>query len=70
MKRSFFKKLGIIASMITILLSAAWMTTDPARAGQAHMNYRLKWLFNASVVGDLYADVHGFFYSPGPGCHR
>ena len=23
--------------------------------------YRLKWLFNASVVGDLYADVHGAF---------
>ncbi len=65
MKRSFFKKLGIIASMITILLSAAWMTADPARAGQTHMNYRLKWLFNASVVGDLYADVHGFFTAQG-----
>jgi NitT/TauT family transport system substrate-binding protein len=23
--------------------------------------YRLKWLFNTSVVGDLYADVHGAF---------
>ncbi|MFH0997973.1 MAG: ABC transporter substrate-binding protein [Pseudomonadota bacterium] len=25
------------------------------------MVYRLKWLFNTSVVGDLYADVHGAF---------
>ena len=25
------------------------------------LNYRLKWLFNASVVGDIYADVHGLF---------
>lgn len=29
------------------------------------LNYRLKWLFNASVVGDLYADVHGFFKKKG-----
>ncbi len=27
--------------------------------------YRLKWLFNASVVGDLYADVHGAFAKRG-----
>jgi NitT/TauT family transport system substrate-binding protein len=25
------------------------------------VTYRLKWLFNTSVVGDLYADVHGAF---------
>jgi NitT/TauT family transport system substrate-binding protein len=25
------------------------------------VTYRLKWLFNTSVVGDLYADVHGIF---------
>jgi len=25
------------------------------------VSYRLKWLFNASVAGDMYADVHGFF---------
>lgn len=27
--------------------------------------YRLKWLFNTSVVGDLYADVHGAFSRQG-----
>ena len=27
--------------------------------------YRLKWLFNTSVVGDLYADVHGAFARQG-----
>jgi NitT/TauT family transport system substrate-binding protein len=27
--------------------------------------YRLKWLFNASVVGDIYADVHGYFEKAG-----
>ncbi len=25
------------------------------------VNYRLKWLFNISVVGDLWADAHGHF---------
>lgn len=27
----------------------------------AELNYRLKWVYNTSVVGDLYADVHGIF---------
>jgi NitT/TauT family transport system substrate-binding protein len=29
------------------------------------LDYRLKWLFNASVAGDMYADVHGFFAAEG-----
>jgi NitT/TauT family transport system substrate-binding protein len=29
------------------------------------VNYRLKWLFNTSVVGDLYADTNGFFKNKG-----
>ncbi len=29
------------------------------------LNYRLKWLFNTSVVGDLYALDHGFFERAG-----
>lgn len=29
------------------------------------MTYRLKWLFNVSVVGDLYADAHGIFADRG-----
>ncbi len=29
------------------------------------INYRLKWLFNTSVVGDLYADVQGGFDAAG-----
>jgi NitT/TauT family transport system substrate-binding protein len=27
--------------------------------------YRLKWLFNASVIGDIYADAHGYFKEAG-----
>ncbi len=29
------------------------------------VSYRLKWLFNTSVVGDLYANVHGAFAKQG-----
>lgn len=29
------------------------------------VSYRLKWLFNTSVAGDIYADVHGFFVGEG-----
>jgi len=29
--------------------------------GLEEVTYRLKWLFNISVVGDLYTDVHGIF---------
>ncbi len=29
------------------------------------VTYRLKWLFNASVIGDIYADVHGHFKAQG-----
>jgi len=29
------------------------------------VTYRLKWLFNTSVVGDLYADAHQFFAAEG-----
>ncbi|HEX5681411.1 MAG TPA: ABC transporter substrate-binding protein [Desulfobacterales bacterium] len=29
------------------------------------VNYRLKWLYNVSVVGDLYADVYGHFAENG-----
>ncbi len=29
------------------------------------VSYRLKWLFNTSVAGDIYADVNGFFAGEG-----
>ncbi len=32
---------------------------------EQEVNYRLKWLFNVSVVGDLYADVQGIFARQG-----
>jgi NitT/TauT family transport system substrate-binding protein len=37
----------------------------PAASGAEKLTYRLKWLFNTSVVGDLYADVQGDFSAAG-----
>lgn len=55
--------------------SMVWMLTasvllligaSPRNArGAQEMNYRLKWLYNVSTVGDLYADVEGFFQKNG-----
>lgn len=41
------------------------MSTTAELHAAEHANYRLKWIFNASVLGDLYADVHGFFAQQG-----
>ncbi len=46
----------------SLLLLAA---CGPKEPDLKEVNYRLKWLFNVSVVGDLYADVHGFFAQRG-----
>ncbi|WP_319576104.1 ABC transporter substrate-binding protein [uncultured Desulfobacter sp.] len=45
-----------LVGLCMILFSAA----TPAFAGDT-LNYRLKWLFNTSVVGDIIADTGGFF---------
>lgn len=36
-----------------------------AGATDKPVNYRLKWLINASVAGDIYADVYGYFEEQG-----
>ncbi len=37
----------------------------PMSVAAAELTYRLKWLFNASVVGDIYADARGMFAANG-----
>ncbi len=49
----------ILAAAGLLLLSVA------AQAEQIELNYRLKWLFNTSVAGDIYADAGGFFAKAG-----
>ena len=50
--------LAIIAAMFL-----GWIVPPTARGEE--VAYRLKWLFNVSVVGGLYAKAHGFFGEEG-----
>jgi NitT/TauT family transport system substrate-binding protein len=52
------------AILLTALLAGAMFMPGLALADEK-LNYRLKWLLNASVVGDLYADVNGAFAEQG-----
>jgi NitT/TauT family transport system substrate-binding protein len=59
-----FKRASLLAAAITI---AIVIGACNKKAGETidHVTYRLKWIFNISVIGDLYADVHGFFADQG-----
>ena len=46
---------------VTLVVMLAILWAAPAADAADPINYRLKWIFNASVVGDLYADVNGHF---------
>jgi NitT/TauT family transport system substrate-binding protein len=54
-----FRLLGIVAILLVVTLGAG------LPAGAETINYRLKWLYNMSVAGDLYALEEGFFAAEG-----
>jgi NitT/TauT family transport system substrate-binding protein len=54
-----------ILSMAVFILLTLAISLPAANAAEERLNYRLKWLFNTSVAGDLYADVHGIFTAHG-----
>ena len=64
MKQQFLKKFGLLAigAVFTILIGGC---TQEADKPLEEVNYRLKWLFNVSVVGDLYTDDAGLFTKNG-----
>jgi len=54
------KKLFLFLLFLLVLVCAT-----PSFARGIKFNYRLKWLFNTSVAGDIYADANGFFRDVG-----
>jgi len=58
MKHASYTGLFLKAAVMFVLVL---FSINPAARGAEELNYRLKWLFNASVVGDIYAVDHGFF---------
>lgn len=60
------RKYSNTGKLIALLLAAIfWIDSAPSAAADEPITYRLKWLFNTSVVGDLYADSHHFFTKEG-----
>ena len=49
-----------ITFTVLVTLLTGILTFSTAHAEKEYI-YRLKWLFNASVAGDIYADVNGYF---------
>jgi len=62
MQRSLFFLLFIFTCGLLLLPSGC--STRPKET-QVQVAYRLKWLFNISVVGDLYAEAQGYFADQG-----
>ncbi len=52
-------------SLLFLLSLFVFPVTGISAAESTSLTYRLKWLFNTSVVGDLYADREGYFADRG-----
>ena len=65
MKRKWISKIACTAlmSVLSIVPVCTFLSAEPVAAEQ--VTYRLKWLFNMSVAGDSYADVHQYFQKQG-----
>jgi len=60
------RKNSSIKKFITLLLTTIfWIGLTQSGAADELITYRLKWLFNTSVVGDLFADSHHLFTQEG-----
>ncbi len=55
----------LAAAWILIVLTLAVAGAPEGRAWAGTLNYRLKWIYNASVIGDLYASGKGYFRAAG-----
>jgi NitT/TauT family transport system substrate-binding protein len=62
----FQKSLWLSLIAVSVLIGFAVVgCSKKAERDMEEVTYRLKWLFNVSVVGDLYTDVHGIFAAHG-----
>ena len=55
----------VVIGMVILAVGAAFWFRSAEQAADPSLVYRLKWLFNASVAGDIYADAGGFFKRAG-----
>jgi NitT/TauT family transport system substrate-binding protein len=55
----------IVVLLMLLILFPAFSGCGKKHEEITKVSYRLKWLFNTSVAGDIYADAHGFFKKEG-----
>lgn len=55
----------LFAALLFSALLVAGCGSAPPQGASEPITYRLKWLFNVSVVGDLYAEAEGLFTAEG-----
>lgn len=55
----------IVVLFMLIMLFPAFSGCGKKHEEVTKVSYRLKWLFNASVAGDIYADANGYFKKEG-----
>jgi NitT/TauT family transport system substrate-binding protein len=65
MRSQQFKKLGYRTLAVLMIICLFGFSTQALAQEKEEVAYRLKWLFNVSVVGDLWADVNGNFANNG-----
>ena len=56
-QRNWIISVLVLAMLVFVFLTACSEKKHPLE----EVNYRLKWLYNISVVGDLWADAQGNF---------
>jgi len=59
------RNIGVMVTSFLIILLTFSFGCGKNHGEMTKVAYRLKWLFNASVAGDIYADAQGFFKKEG-----
>jgi NitT/TauT family transport system substrate-binding protein len=65
MNRTWKNKVAIFMMIFMATLIPMGLKFHGTVEAKEKVAYRLKWLFNASVVGDIYADAHNIFGAQG-----
>jgi NitT/TauT family transport system substrate-binding protein len=63
--RTFRQQSGIVTFITALGVIAILFCMVDAASAQERVAYRLKWLINMSTVGDVYAQVNGYFGAEG-----
>lgn len=63
--KNFFNKLIPLAMVVFIVIAITSCGPKNESSSVDPINYRLKWLYNISSAGDLWADVNGHFQRQG-----